>query len=83
MVHSPARGVISGLVSHYTSVRAGLLVSLDSVKILINMFESIYCCVVFIQTMAGIQDPRERQQWWEGLRLAARSPEWSWCCLAM
>lgn len=73
VVHSPAQGVISGLVSHYTSVRAGLLVNLDSVKIIINMFESIYCCVVSFHPDHGRypRAQRETAVCGKGLRLSS------------
>lgn len=85
VVHSLARSVIPGLVSHYTSMHCRIISELRVCKIIINMFESVSCCVVFIQTVAGIQVPRGRQCYiGRGLRLAGRRPEfWSWCCLVL
>lgn len=50
VVHSLVRGMIPGLVSHYTSVYCRIISELRVCKIIINMFESVSCYVVSFHT---------------------------------
>lgn len=75
VVHSLVRGMIPGLVSHYTSVYCSIISELRVCKIIINMFESVsVMSLAFIQTVAGIRDTRGRQMavLWKRLEVSSQ-----------
>lgn len=61
VVRSLARGMIPGLLSHYTSVYCRIISELRVCKIIINMFESVSCCVVSFHTDRSRYPRRQRE----------------------